>query len=205
MNKNRNQVLVQTVDGRSIKAEPVDNYLRTPATVEQTVKLWTDLTFNWVQKLPNGKKDPGIKISTKIFPTRLVYGSTLLSTQMQQVWYDVFSLRDDYLSRNFFTSNTTRIFYPSLQTSPKPPIDARTLKPVENRYEVEIYGDWLEYSPENPQGKLIDRLALKLQLRPVVKTEPPLSEDADALQRVAYELRANGIEIYNIQRIPYVR
>ena len=53
-----NQVLVQTVNGRSILAESVDNYIRTPATVERTVKLWTDLSFNWVQKLPSGEKDP---------------------------------------------------------------------------------------------------------------------------------------------------
>lgn len=205
---NYKQVLVQTVDGRSILAQPVDNLVRTPVTVEQTVKLWIDLSLNWVQKLPDGKQDPGVKIATKIFPTRLVYGSTLLSQESQQIWYDVFKQRDDYLPSNFFTSNATRIFYPKLQTSPKPPLDDRTGQPIENRYEVEIYGDWIEYSPENTQGKLIDRLALKLRLRPVVKTEPPLSEDADSLQQAAYQLRANGLEIYNIQRIQrssYVR
>lgn len=202
---NHKQVLVQTVNGRSILAEPVDNYFRSPATVEQTVKLWTDLSLNWVQKLPNGKKDPGVKIQTKIVPTRLAQGSTLLSNEIRQVWYQVFEQRDDYLPRNFLASNATRIFYPSLQTTPKPPLDARTGRPIENRYEVELYGDWMEYSPEAPQGKLVDRLALRLHLRPVVKTEPPLSEDADSLQRIAYELRANGLEIYDIQRIPYAR
>lgn len=202
---NDKQVLVQTQGGRSILAQAVDNYVRTSATVDLTVKLWTDLTFNWVQKLTNGKVDPGVKIGTKIFPTRFIVGSTLLSKEIQQIWLDVFLQRDDYLGRNFFSSNATRIYYPKLQTSPKPPIDERTGRPIENRLEVEIYGDWIEYSPENPQGKLIEKLAFRLGLRPVVKTEPPISEDADSLQRAAYELRANGLEIYNIQRISHVR
>ena len=202
---NDKQVLVQTVSGRSILAQPVDNYVRTSATVDLTVKLWTDLTFNWVQKLPNGKADPGVKIATKIFPTRFIVGSTLLSKEIQQIWLDVFLQRDDYLGRNFFSSNATRIYYPKLQTTPKPPIDERTGRPIENRLEVEIYGDWIEYSPAHPQGKLIEKLAFRLGLRPVVKTEPPISEDADSLQRAAYELRANGLEIYNIQRISHVR
>lgn len=202
---NDKQVLVQTVNGRSILAQAVDNYVRTSATVDLTVKLWTDLTFNWVQKLPNGKGDPGVKIGTKIFPTRFIVGSTLLSKEIQQIWLDVFLQRDDYLGRNFFSSNATRIYYPKLQTTPKPPIDERTGRPIENRLEVEIYGDWIEYSPAHPQGKLIEKLAFRLGLRPVVKTEPPISEDADSLQRAAYELRANGLEIYNIQRISHVR
>ena len=202
---NDKQVLVQTVSGRSILAQAVDNYVRTSATVDLTVKLWTDLTFNWVQKLPNGKADPGVKIGTKIFPTRFIVGSTLLSKEIQQIWLDVFLQRDDYLGRNFFSSDATRIYYPKLQTSPKPPIDERTGRPIENRLEVEIYGDWIEYSPAHPQGKLIEKLAFRLGLRPVVKTEPPISEDADSLQRAAYELRANGLEIYNIQRISHVR
>ncbi len=202
---NDKQVLVQTVNGRSILAQRVDNYVRTSATVDLTVKLWTDLTFNWVQKLPNGKGDPGVKIGTKIFPTRFIVGSTLLSKEIQQIWLDVFLQRDDYLGRNFLNSDATRIYYPKLQTSPKPPLDERTGRPIENRLEVEIYGDWIEYSPDHPQGKLIEKLAFRLGLRPVVKTEPPISEDADSLQRAAYELRANGLEIYNIQRIPHVR
>ena len=202
---NDKQVLVQTVSGRSILAQPVDNYVRTSATVDLTVKLWTDLTFNWVQKLPNGKADPGVKIATKIFPTRFIVGSTLLSKEIQQIWLDVFLQRDDYLGRNFLNSDATRIYYPKLQTSPKPPLDERTGRPIENRLEVEIYGDWIEYSPAHPQGKLIEKLAFRLGLRPVVKTEPPISEDADSLQRAAYELRANGLEIYNIQRISHVR
>ncbi len=202
---NDKQVLVQTQGGRSILAQRVDNYVRTSATVDLTVKLWTDLTFNWVQKLPNGKGDPGVKIGTKIFPTRFIVGSTLLSKEIQQIWLDVFSQRDDYLGRNFFSSNETRIYYPKLQTIPKPPIDERTGRPIENRLEVEIYGDWIEYSPDHPQGKLIEKLAFRLGLRPVVKTEPPISEDADSLQKAAYELRANGLEIYNIQRISHVR
>ena len=202
---NDKQVLVQTVSGRSIIAQAVDNYVRTSATVDLTVKLWTDLTFNWVQKLPNGKADPGVKIGTKIFPTRFIVGSTLLSKEIQQIWLDVFLQRDDYLGRNFFSSNATRIYYPKLQTSPKPPLDERTGRPIENRLEVEIYGDWIEYSPAHPQGKLIEKLAFRLGLRPVVKTEPPISEDADSLQKAAYELRANGLEIYNIQRISHVR
>lgn len=202
---NDKQVLVQTQGGRSILAQRVDNYVRTSATVDLTVKLWTDLTFNWVQKLPNGKRDPGVKIGTKIFPTRFIVGSTLLSKEIQQIWLDVFLQRDDYLGRNFLNSDATRIYYPKLQTSPKPPIDERTGRPIENRLEVEIYGDWIEYSPAHPQGKLIEKLAFRLGLRPVVKTEPPISEDADSLQRAAYELRANGLEIYNIQRISHVR
>jgi hypothetical protein len=202
---NDKQVLVQTQGGRSILAQRVDNYVRTSATVDLTVKLWTDLTFNWVQKLPNGKGDPGVKIGTKIFPTRFIVGSTLLSKEIQQIWLDVFSQRDDYLGRNFLNSDATRIYYPKLQTSPKPPINERTGRPIENRLEVEIYGDWIEYSQDYPQGKLIEKLAFRLGLRPVVKTEPPISEDADSLQRAAYELRANGLEIYNIQRISHVR
>ena len=202
---NDKQVLVQTVSGRSILAQPADNYVRTSATVDLTVKLWTDLTFNWVQKLPNGKADPGVKIATKIFPTRFIVGSTLLSKEIQQIWLDVFLQRDDYLGRNFLNSDATRIYYPKLHTSPKPPLDERTGRPIENRLEVEIYGDWIEYSPAHPQGKLIEKLAFRLGLRPVVKTEPPISEDADSLQRAAYELRANGLEIYNIQRISHVR
>ena len=202
---NDKQVLVQTISGRSILAQPVDNYVRTSATVDLTVKLWTDLTFNWVQKLPNGKADLGVKIGTKIFPTRFIVGSTLLSKEIQQIWLDVFLQRDDYLGRNFLNSDATRIYYPKLQTSPKPPLDERTGRPIENRLEVEIYGDWIEYSPAHPQGKLIEKLAFRLGLRPVVKTEPPISEDADSLQKAAYELRANGLEIYNIQRISHVR
>lgn len=203
--KGHNQVVVQTVNGRSIIAEPVDNYVRTPATVEQTVKQWTDLTFNWVQKLPNGEIDQGKRIGAKVFPTRLVQASTLMTPDLQQVWHQVFQERDDYLPTNFLGSKATRVYFPKMQTTPRPPVDPRTGKAIENRYEVEVYGDWVEYSSETPQGKLIDHLAFVVRLRPVVKTEPPLSEDADSLQRAAYELRANGLEIYDIQRIEYAR
>lgn len=201
--KGDNQVLVQTVDGRSILAEPVDNYVRTPATVEQTVKQWTNLTFNWVQKLPNGEPDPGHPMNGKAFPTRLVYGSSLMSHEIQQVWYQVFQEREDYLPPNFLGSDATRVFFPKLQTTPRPPVDPRTGKPIQDRYEVEVHGDWVEYSSRTPQGKLIDRLSLVLRLRPVGKTEKSLSEDADSLQQAAYELRANGLEIYDIQRIEH--
>lgn len=205
LRQGHNQVLVQTVGGRSITAERVDDYVRTPATVAKTVEMWRDLTFNWVQKLPDGKKDPGITIGTKTFPTRLIQASTLMSPEIRDVWYQVFQQRDDYLPRNFLGSDATRIFYPKLQTTPKSLTDPKTGKPLPDRYEVEVYGDWIEYSSENPQGKLIDRPALRLDLRSTVKTEPPLSEDADSLQRDAYELRANGLEIYDIKRIPNAR
>ncbi len=205
LRRGHNKVLVQTVDGRSMIAEPVDNYVRTPATIAKTVQMWRDLTFNWVQKLPNGERDPGTKIGTKTFPTRLIQASTLMTPEVREVWYQVFQQRDDYLPPNFLGSDATRIFYPKLQTTPKPLIDPKTAKPLPNRYEVEVYGDWIEYSSENPQGKLIDRPALRLYLRSTVKTEPPLSEDSDSLQRDAYELRANGLEIYDIKRIPYAR
>lgn len=203
--KGHNQVLVQTVDGRSIVAEPVDNYVRTPATVEQTVKQWIDLTFNWVQKLPIGEIDQGKRIGAKVFPTRLVQASTLMSPDLLKVWYQVFQERDDYLPINFLGSKATRVYFPKMQTTPRPPVDSRTGQPIDNRYEVEVYGDWVEYSSETPQGKLIDHLAFVVRLRPVVKTEPPLSKDADSLQRATYELRANGLEIYDIQRIEYAR
>lgn len=204
LSKRNSQVLVQTASGRSIVAEPVDDYVRTAATVEQTVKQWSDLTFNWVQKLPNGKQDEGTRVGSKTFPTRLIQGSTLMSHDIQRVWYEMFQAREDLLPRNFLGSGATRVFFPKLQTTPKPPLDPRSGKPIEGRYEVEIYGDWVEYNSEHPQGKLIDRPAYALRLRPVVKTESPLSEDADSLQRIAYELRANGLEIYDIQRIQYV-
>lgn len=199
-----NQVLVQTVNGRSILAEPVDNYIRTPATVERTVKLWTDLSFNWVQKLPSGEKDQGRLIAGKTFPTRLVLATTLMSPEMAQLWYQVFLQREDYLPSNFLSRDATRVFYPLLQTQPRAPLDSQTGRAIPNRYEVEEHGDWIEYSSQTPQGKLIDRLHILVQLRPVVKTELPLSDDADALQRAAYELRANGLEIYNIKRIKNV-
>lgn len=198
-----NQVLVQTVEGRSMIAESVDSYVRTPATIEKTVAMWRDLTFNWVQKLPNGEKDPGTRIGTKVFPTRLVQGSTLMSPDIRDVWYQMFQQRDDYLPADFIGSDATRIFFPKLQTTPKSLTDPKTGNPLPDRYEVEIYGDWIEYSSKNPQGKLIDRPALKLRLRSTVKTEPPLNEDADSLQRAAYELRANGLEIYDIKRITH--
>lgn len=199
------QVLVQTVNGRSITAEKVDDYVRTPVTVAKTVEMWRDLTFNWVQKLPNGEQDPGTKIGEKNFPTRLIQGSTLMTPELKEVWYQVFQQREDYLPRNFLVSDATRIFYPKLQTTPKSLIDPKTGRKLPDRYEVEVYGDWIEYSSETPQGKLIDRLALRLNLRSTVKTEPPSSEDADSLQRDAYELRANGLEIYDIKRIPDAR
>lgn len=205
LHRGHNKVLVQTVDGRSIIAETVDNYVRTPATIAKTVQMWRDLTFNWVQKLPNGEKDPGTRIGTKVFPTRLIQASTLMSPEVREVWYQVFQQRDDYLPNNFLGSDATRIFYPKLQTTPKSLIDPKTAKPLPDRYEVEVYGDWIEYSSENPQGKLIDRPALRLYLRSTVKTQPPLSEDSDSLQRDAYELRANGLEIYDIKRIPHAR
>lgn len=205
LRQGHNQVLVQTVDGRSISAEPVDNYVRTPATIAKTVEMWRDLTFNWVQKLPNGERDPGTRIGTKTFPTRLIQASTLMSPEVRDVWYQVFKERDDYLPINFLGSGSTRIFYPKLQTTPKTVIDPKTAKPLPERYEVEVYGDWIEYSAYSPQGKLIDRPALRLYLRSTVKTQPPLSEDADSLQRDAYELRANGLEIYDIKRIPHAR
>lgn len=198
-----NQVLVQTVEGRSMMAEQVDNYVRTPATIAKTVEMWRDLTFNWVQKLPNGKQDPGVRIGSKVFPTRLVQSSTLMSPEIREIWYQMFGQRNDYLPADFVGSDATRIFFPKLQTSPKSSINPQTAKPLPDRYEVEVYGDWIEYSSTNPEGKLIDRLALRLSLRSTVKTEPPLSTDADSLQRAAYELRANGLEIYNIKRIRY--
>jgi len=204
LTRDNSRVLVQTVSGRSIVAEPVDDYVRTAATVEQTVKQWADLTFNWVQKLPNGKPDEGTRIGSKTFPTRLIQGSTLMSHDIQRVWYSMFQAREDLLPRNFLGSGATRVFFPKLQTKPKPPLDPRSGKPIEGRYEVEVYGDWVEYSSEHPQGRLVDRPAYALRLRPVTRTEPPLSEDADSLQRIAYELRANGLEIYDIQRIQYV-
>jgi len=199
------QALVQTNNGHSFMAEQVDDYVRTPATVEQTVKQWTDLTFNWVQKLPNGKQDEGTLIGGKLFPTRLVQGSTLMSYDIRQVWYQVFQRRDDYLPPNFLGSKATRVFFPLLETKSRPPLDSRTGQPIPNRYEVEEHGDWVEYSPEAPQGKLIDRVHFLIRLRPVVKTEPPLSDDAAPLQRIAYGLRGNGLEIYDVERMKNVR
>jgi len=196
-----NQVLVQTVNGRSIKAEPVDSYVRTPTTVEETVKLWSDLTFNWVPKLPNGEKDQGKRIGFKVFPLRLIYASTLMSQETRQLWYQMFQARDDFLPSNFLASGATRVYYPKLQTTPRLSLDPRTGQPLKNSFEVELYGEWVEYGPNSPQGKLVDKAAYLLRLRPVVKTEEPLSDDADSLQRAAYELRANGLEIYNIERI----
>lgn len=198
-----NQVLVQTIGGRSITAETVDNYVRTPATIAKTVEMWRDLSFNWVQKLPNGKQDPGVRIGSKVFPTRLVAGNTLMTPEVREIWEQMFGQRNDYLPADFVGSDATRIFYPKLQTAPKPLADPKTGKALPDRYEVEVYGDWIEYSSTNPEGKLIDRPALRLNLRSTVKTEPPLNEDASSLQKAAYELRANGLEIYDIKRIRY--
>ena len=195
------QVLVQTINGRSIQAEPVDTYVRTPVTIEETVKLWSDLTFNWVPKLPNGELDQGKRIGSKVFPLRLIYASTLMTQDTRQLWYQMFQARDDLLPGNFPASGATRVYYPKLQMMPRLSLDPRTGQPINNSFEVEVYGEWVEYGPSSPQGKLVDKPAYLLRLRPVVKTEEPLSDDADSLQRAAYELRANGLEIYDIERI----
>lgn len=198
------QVLVQTVNGKSIVAEPVDSNVRTPATVTKTIKQWADLSFNWGQKLPNGEQDPGYKTQGKTFPTRVIEGSMLMTYEVQQIWYQMFQERDDYLPPSFLHSDATRVFFPTLQTKPRLAQDLRTGQPLPDRIEVEVHGDWVEYSSRTPEGKLVDRLSFLLSLRPVVKTEDPLAADADSLQQAAYELRANGLEIYDIQRIKRV-
>ena len=70
---------VQLINGQTYYVAERDRFFRYPSVIQNLVKTWAELTFNWDNKIPGANDtDSGIKVNSKRVPTSSYFASLLL-------------------------------------------------------------------------------------------------------------------------------
>ncbi|MEG4323772.1 hypothetical protein QUB37_13285 [Microcoleus sp. AT3-A2] len=178
---------VQLINGQTYYVAERDRFFRYPSVIQNFVKIWAELTFNWDNKIPGtNDTDSGIKVNSKRVPTSTYFASLLLEPNFGKA-----SLPDiaELVPNKVFTGQLRATVIISFLSEP------REVRPGE--WEIDMIATRL----------LVDRTSGIDQRIPFNRTfrikaveiqTPPLGSQASAFEQKVYELRSAGLEINKI-------
>ena len=160
---------------------------RYPSVIQNFVKTWAELTFDWDNKIPGtNDTDSGIKVNSKRVSTSSYFASLLLEPNFGKA-----SLPDiaELVPNKVFTGQLRATVIISFLSEP------REVRPGE--WEIDMIATRL----------LVDRTSgideripfnRTFRIKAVEIQTPPLGSQASAFEQKVYELRSAGLEINKI-------
>jgi len=181
---------VQLVDGRSLVTREQDEFYRHPEVIEDTVRQWLSLTFDWSGTLlGTNEPDKGRKVGdNKRVTTNTYFGSFLIQSGPRGFRTEALEAIADLTPPQVFDGKVRSKLLISYMSAP------RQTRPGE--WQVDVIATRVVV---NLSGGKDDEIAFNRTLTLRATDIPdPLSQDASALDRQVYQLRSAGLEITKI-------
>jgi len=185
----RKTTFVQLVNGETLVVSERDRYWRYPSVIQNTVRTWTELTFNWDNKIPGtNETDTGVRVGKggKRIPTSTYFASLLLEPEFAKA---ALSEIAELVPSSVFSGKLRSTVMISYLSEP------REIR--QGEWEVDMIATRL----------LVDRTLgtderipfnRTLRLKVVEIQKSPLGQNASAFEQKVYEIRSAGLEITRI-------
>lgn len=178
---------VQLINGQTYYVSERDRLFRYSSVIQTFVKNWTELTFNWDNKIPGSNEtDPGIKVNSKRVTTSSYFASLLMEPEFGKASLAQIA---ELVPSTVFSGQLRSTVIISFISEP------REIRPGE--WEIDMIATRL----------LVDRTLGRDERIPFNRTfrikaveiqTSPLGNQASAFEQKVYELRSAGLEINRI-------
>ena len=180
---------VQLVNGETLVVSERDRYWRYPSVIQNTVKTWTELTFNWDNKIPGtNETDNGVRVGKagKRIPTSAYFASLLLEPKFAEA---ALSEIAELVPSSVFSGQLRSTVIISYLSEP------REIR--QGEWEVDMVATRLLVDRTSGTDERIP-FNRTLRLKAVEIQNSPLGQNASAFEQKVYEVRSSGLEITRI-------
>jgi hypothetical protein len=175
---------VQLINGTTYYVSERDKYWRYPAVIQNFVKQWTQLTFNWDTKIPGtNATDEGMKVGNKTLPTSAYFASLLMEPQFGKA---TLAQLTELVPSEVLSGKVRATVIISYVSEP------RELRMGE--WEVDMIATRLQVSRGSGRDERIP-FNRTFRIKAVDIQNPTFGTDASPFEQKIYELRSAGLEI----------
>lgn len=178
---------VQLINGQTYYVSERDQRFRYPSVIQNFIKTWAELTFNWDSKLPGtNETDSGIKVNSKRVPTSTYFASLLMEPEFGKASLDKIA---DLVPSTVFSGQVRSTIIISFLSEP------REIRPGE--WEVDMIATRLIVDRSLGKDERIP-FNRTFRIKAVEIQTSPLGDQASAFEQKVYEIRSAGLEINKI-------
>jgi hypothetical protein len=178
---------VQLINGQTYYISERDQRFRYPSVIQNFIKTWAELTFNWDSKLPGtNETDSGIKVNSKRVPTSTYFASLLMEPEFGKASLDKIA---DLVPSTVFSGQVRSTIIISFLSEP------REIRPGE--WEIDMIATRLMVDRSLGKDERIP-FNRTFRIKAVEIQTATLGEQASAFEQKVYEIRSAGLEINKI-------
>ena len=178
---------VQLINGQTYYVSERDQRFRYPSVIQNFVKTWAELTFNWDSKLPGtNETDSGIKVNSKRVPTSTYFASLLMEPEFGKASLDKIA---DLVPSTVFSGQVRSTIIISFLSEP------REIRPGE--WEIDMIATRLMVDRSLGKDERIP-FNRTFRIKAVEIQTATLGDQASAFEQKVYEIRSAGLEINKI-------
>ncbi|CAD5983883.1 hypothetical protein L2E68_22590 [Planktothrix agardhii 1029] len=178
---------VQLINGQTYYVSERDQRFRYPSVIQNFVKTWAELTFNWDSKLPGtNETDSGIKVNSKRVPTSTYFASLLMEPEFGKASLDKIA---DLVPSTVFSGQVRSTIIISFLSEP------REIRPGE--WEIDMIATRLIVDRSLGKDERIP-FNRTFRIKAVEIQTATLGDQASAFEQKVYEIRSAGLEINKI-------
>ena len=178
---------VQLINGQTYYISERDQRFRYPSVIQNFIKTWAELTFNWDSKLPGtNETDSGIKVNSKRVPTSTYFASLLMEPEFGKASLDKIA---DLVPSTVFSGQVRSTIIISFLSEP------REIRPGE--WEIDMIATRLIVDRSLGKDERIPFNRI-FRIKAVEIQTATLGDQASAFEQKVYEIRSAGLEINKI-------
>ncbi|VXD16820.1 hypothetical protein [Planktothrix paucivesiculata] len=178
---------VQLINGQTYYVSERDQRFRYPSVIQNFIKTWAELTFNWDSKLPGtNETDSGIKVNSKRVPTSTYFASLLMEPEFGKASLDKIA---DLVPSTVFSGQVRSTIIISFLSEP------REIRPGE--WEIDMIATRLIVDRSLGKDERIP-FNRTFRIKAVEIQTATLGDQASAFEQKVYEIRSAGLEINKI-------
>lgn len=178
---------VQLINGQTYYISERDQRFRYPSVIQNFIKTWAELTFNWDSKLPGtNETDSGIKVNSKRVPTSTYFASLLMEPEFGKASLDKIA---DLVPSTVFSGQVRSTIIISFLSEP------REIRPGE--WEIDMIATRLMVDRSLGKDERIP-FNRTFRIKAVEIQTATLGDQASAFEQKVYEIRSAGLEINKI-------
>lgn len=178
---------VQLINGQTYYVSERETWFRYPSVIQNFVKTWAELTFNWDSKLPGtNETDSGIKVNSKRVPTSTYFASLLMEPEFGKASLDKIA---DLVPSTVFSGQVRSTIIISFLSEP------REIRPGE--WEIDMIATRLMVDRSLGKDERIP-FNRTFRIKAVEIQTATLGDQASAFEQKVYEIRSAGLEINKI-------
>jgi len=183
----RKTTQVQLINGTTYYVSEKDQNWRYPSVIKSFVKQWTQLTFNWNNKIPGANDtDKGIKVGNKKVPTSSYFASLLMEGEFGKATLNQLT---ELIPFEVFSGDAQATVIISYVSEP------RQVNATE--WDVDIIATRVIVNQRSGKDERIP-FNRTLRLKAVEIQNSTFGPDSSPFEQKIYELRSAGLQIQKI-------